>query len=330
MHVEPSGLRGGYAIRGSTGPLGEVLAFKANSNSQEWNGFAQIRAAALATYGYVGARDRLFQNLTGMGFAPTDHSINRMDYAVDFLAPSLALRLDGFSAHARTKARSDWGGATLADPDRTSAVLTGRRLESLTIGKMPGRQIIVYDKRREVISQRKLFWFAIWDIDRADPGASVWRVEVRAGKKELLRWNLRRFADVETFGGDVIRNSLDDIRYLAPDQGDSNVTRQQLDPLWQAMVEQVERGLFDFRAGVLPSKIKEIERDLAKRTYGSLIVGNAAGYAVAHGLYEDEIEAGALYDLMRDLIFGALNDGDGKLHRSVARARERLHFVREG
>ncbi len=120
---------------------------------------------------------------------------------------------------------------------------------------MPGRQIIVYDKRGAAIAQRKLFWFKIWKIDPADPIAQIYRVEVRAGKKELKdRWGVRTFDDVDRIIGDVVRRALDEVRYVAPSQSDSNVTRQRLDPLWQAMTAQVEHGLLEFRAGVFQSQ----------------------------------------------------------------------------
>lgn len=327
MHIEPSGLRGGYAFRGDTGPLGETLAFKANADPRQWNGFAQIRAAALAAYGYHGARDRLRERLAQMGFVVTGQAVNRIDYAVDFLAPAFELRPDGFVAHPRAKRRPHWGKRNDTDPNQPSAVLAGRTLESVTVGKMPGREAIVYNKRREAIAKRNLHWFEIWKIDRDDPDAMVWRVEMRAGKKELQRWNIRTFEDVETCGGDVVRNALDEIRYVAPEQGDSNVTRQGLDPLWVVMIEQVERGLFDFRAGLLPSRIKEIEREAAIRTHEGLILGNLASLAVAMGWDDEEIESGYLYDAIRERIFAALNDRSGKFFRSVVRARERLHFI---
>jgi len=93
------------------------------------------------------------------------------------------------------------------------------------------------------------------------------------------------------------------------------------------MIEQVEGGLLSFRAGVLPSKIKQIERDLAKDIYRGLVLGNLAALLVAEGLDDEEIEAGYMYDVIRELCFGALNDRDGKFHRTHARARERLHFI---
>jgi hypothetical protein len=327
MHVETSGLRGGYAIRAHTGPLGEVLAFKANADPREWNGFATIRASTLATYGYHAARDQLFARLSRMGFVVTGHSVNRMDYAADFLVPGFELRLNGFVAHPRTKVRPHWSTQTTNDPNQPSAVFAGRRLESVTIGKMPGRQIIVYDKRREAIAQRKLFWFTVWDIDRNDPAAEVYRVEVRAGKNELKeRWDIRAFDDADRAMGDVVRHALNEVRYVAASQSDSNVTRQCLDPLWQAMIDQVERGLFDFRSGLLPSHIKEVERHLAIDTYVALVLGNIAGLAVAEGIEDEEIET-ELYERVRQLLIGAINDPRGKFHKSIDRARERLHFV---
>ena len=126
--------------------------------------------------------------------------------------------------------------------------------------------------------------------------------------------------------GDVIRAALDDVRYVAPSQKDSNVTRQRLEPLWQAMIDQVERGLFDFRSGLLPSDVTEIERQIALETYTALALGNVAGLAVAVGMDDRAIEARLAIRLAR-LINAAINDPREKFQRSINRARERLHFV---
>jgi hypothetical protein len=326
MHIEASGLRGGYAIRAHTGPLGEVLAFKANSDPLDWNGFASIRASALATYGHEAAWRNLLDRLARMGFVVMAHSVNRVDYAADFLAPGVELRLDGFIAHPRAKARPYWGAASNNDPNQPSAVLTGRRLESVTIGKMPGRQIIVYDKRAAAIAQRAMFWFRKWRVEPADP-TPIFRVEVRAGKKELKeRWNLRTFDEVQREIGDVIRAALQDIRYIAPRQTDTNVTRQRLDPLWQAMIEVVDHGLPRFRSDLTADEVKEIEREEAVRTYSGLIVGNAAPLAVALGMNDRNIESLLVARIAR-LITNAISHPSERFQRRVKRARERLHFV---
>jgi hypothetical protein len=195
--------------------LGEVLGFKANTGPHEWNCVASIRAGTLASLGYHGAREQLFARLAHMGFVVLGHSVNRIDYAADFLTPGFVLRLDGFVTRPRAKRHPHWSAPHGHDPYCPSAIITGRRLESVTVGKMPGRQIIVYDKRAAAIAQRKLFWFKVWGIDPADATAEIFRVEVRAGKKEVKeRWNLRTFGDVDLAIGDVIRAPLDDIRYV--------------------------------------------------------------------------------------------------------------------
>ena len=192
---------------------------------------------------------------------------------------------------------------------------------------MPGRQIIVYDKRREAIAKRKLFWFKVWNIERDDPAQEVCRIEVRAGKKELKdRWGMRTFDDVDQSIGDVIRHALDEVRYLAPFQSDSNVTRQQNDPLWQVMIDHVEQGLFDFRSGLLPSLVKEVEREQAIATYAGLLVGMAAPLAAALGLLDDQVET-RLPPRVLKLLLAAITDPRGRFQKNTERARERLHFV---
>jgi hypothetical protein len=197
------------------------------------------------------------------------------------------------------------------------------------VGKMPGRQIIVYDKAHEAIVTHKLFWFEVWGIDPGDSAIDVWRVELRAPKHELTRrWNIRTFDDVDRMIGDVYRNALEEIRYVLPDQSDSNVTRQELHPLWTAATETVTSCLWDFQSGVLPSRVREIERQLAIDTYSGLWLGNLAGWSVAIGMTDEEIET----DLARrvhTVVDAAINDPRGKLQRSVTRARERLHFLAE-
>ena len=84
--------------------------------------------------------------------------------------------------------------------------------------------------------------------------------------------------------------------------------------------------LIVFRSGLLPGQLREIERELAVETYTRLIVGNAAGLAIALGLTDEEI-ASALPRCVADRLATAISDPDGRFDKSVARARERLHFI---
>lgn len=80
--------------------------------------------------------------------------------------------------------------------------------------------------------------------------------------------------------------------------------------------------------GLLPGQVREIERQSAIDTYAALVLGNLAGWAVAQGLTDDEMEV-ELADRVRALVIVAINDERGKFQKSTARARERQHFVAE-
>ncbi len=328
MHVSGFGMRGGYAFIVDTGPIGSKWMIKNNSDTRQWNIFASPRATILLALGYRETRDRLFKELEEMGARVTDHSINRVDFAMDFQTQGFELHQDQFVAHSHTKVSPHWGIQDgKVDRNQPAAVLRGRRLESVTIGKQPGRQIIVYDKRREVIERQKYFWFKAWGMDRNDPDLEVWRVEVRAGKKELKdKYQIRKFSDFDAGIGDVIVNALQEVRYLADRQLDSNVTRQQLHPLWTSAHSAAGKDLVDFRSGLTPDQIIEIERTLAIERYVNLCVGNAIGLGVSLNLNDEEI-AGKLPELITGYIETAIQADDGRLAKSIQRARTRLHFI---
>jgi hypothetical protein len=102
------------------------------------------------------------------------------------------------------------------------------RVTSVTVGHMPRRQVIVYDKRAEVVQKHKVHWWEIWNADRRARGlpeldpkdresSRVWRVEVRAGKEHLKdRWNIRTWADLDSKVGDVFAAVLRAVRYAEP------------------------------------------------------------------------------------------------------------------
>lgn len=84
---------------------------------------------------------------------PTE-SIGRVDVACDVLAPDLAPDRGHFVASARS------GVEEISD---TILKVNGRsgRVETITVGKSPGRQVVLYDKRAVVIKTRKEYWVPI-------------------------------------------------------------------------------------------------------------------------------------------------------------------------
>lgn len=327
-HLASHGMRGGYAFVFDTGPVGEKWFFKANLDFQQWNIFAHPHAATLAALGYQGSRDQLLARLEQMGCRSTEHSINRADFAMDFSTDCFELHPEQFVAPPRTKIKPHLSEEQSPSLNYPASVFNGRRVESVTVGKMPGRQIIVYDKRGQAANRPKLFyWFDIWKIDRHDRSKNIWRVEIRAGKDELKEmWNIRTFDDLEAFIGDAYRHALNQVRYLEDGQTDTNVTRQELHPLWIAAQATLDHSLIDYRSGIAPGRIVEIAREEAKRLYGQNILGNAAGLAVTLGLTNDEIEA-RLPSILAECAEDAIRDPGLGIYKSAQRARERLYFI---
>lgn len=330
IHVHESGLGGGFAYRTSTGPTGEIIGIKNNTDPTQWNITVSVRAAALASYGWRQAVQNVWDRLQGLGARILSHSIRRIDYAIDIRIPVWDLRQDSFVTHARTTVQTYQNDRKAADQERVEyTARKGDRLATVMIGKMPGRQITMYDKRSAVIAKREYFWFDAWKLRRDTPDLEVMRVELRVGKTELKnRWRITTFEDIENSIGDVFEKLVTDIRYLAPAQTDSNVSRQRLDPVWTLVKNRLTENLLDMRSGLTPDQVKEIRREEAIKVYESLILGNAAGLAVAFGLTDTEAEE-RLPQLLSENCTAAFRDSGDKIIKSMRNARERLHFISE-
>ncbi len=158
-----------------------------------------------------------------------------IDFCIDFALPWFRPDPEHIVCHNHTTRRvhRSWQGET---------VNRGKRIESLTIGKMPGRQVILYDKTHEIVAHEKPFW---WDYRKLDPAqydGEVWRVEVRAGKAELDNWNLRSFGNLERIAGAVIESTLNAIHYTEP-TNDIQASRWPSHPLWTACLAAADDAL---------------------------------------------------------------------------------------
>lgn len=326
MLIRDHGKKGGYAFSCDTGPTGANIWFKDNPSAAQWNIFASVQSKALLCAHLSQVMQDLRQTLEGIGCRVGRESVARIDYAMDFLAPDFILDHTQFVAHRRARVRPHWS-AKPEDDNQPSAVVAGRRLESVTIGKMPGRQVIVYDKRREAIDKHKRHWFEVWGIDPADTSQVVWRIELRAGKKHLKdRWQLARFADVEAAIGDVCKHAMEDVRYLKEYQSDTNVTRQQLHPLWHQASRLALYALDEHRCGLTPDQVREIERREAEEIAWRQISGNAATLAVSLGMDDQEIKED-LSAIIQATLDNRIEATDDAIWRSLRRARRHLHFI---
>lgn len=327
-HIEGFGKKGGYRHLLDTGPLGAKWMIKRNADPNQWNIFASPRATMLLAYGYRETFDRLIGELTAMGGRITGHSINRVDFAMDFETRGFELRPEQVVAHSHTKVSPYWGTKSPAeDSNQPTTVFRGRRVESITIGKQPGRQIIIYDKRREAIERQKWVWFETWGKDRQDKDLEVWRIEVRAGKSELKeKYRLTTIQDFETAIGDVITNALESVRYLADQQLDSNVSRQDVHPIWRTAQATAAADLISLRAGLTPGQVREVERAKAQETYLALCAGNAIGLGISKGITDEEIQQ-RLPELLSMDIAEHFQAKGQDLYVSIKRCRDRMVFL---
>lgn len=327
-HVAGYGAKGGYAFLLDTGPNGANWRIKDNSDPNQWNIFVSPRATMLLGNGYAETFRIIEKTINDLNGKITAIALNRVDFAMDFQTLGFELEIDRFVTQARSKLKPHWSKTSEhGDSEQLRSVINGRRVESVTIGSMPGRQVIVYDKRAEAIAKHKTYWFEVWGVDRGDPELEVWRVEVRAGKKHLKdAYNIRTLEDFEHSIGDVIANSLERIRYLAGLQTDSNVSRQALHPIWRSAQEVARDNLIQQRSGLTPDQVRAIERDQAALNYRKQIIGNAIGFAIASGQDATTIPS-VLPQLIAEQIRQAVDVDSDMFAKAINRSMQRLHFV---
>jgi len=257
LSVGATGARGGYAYRFDTGPMGATWFAKKPKEKDPWGIRLSVKSRPLALLGLERVRADIDAACHSLGLRyPADGvSIGRVDFAVDILAPDFALDPTGFVIHARTnrKAHTDLMEMETNGPSG--------RYTSVTLGKMPGRQVILYDKREEVRKKRKPEWPLIWNealgrlglphLDLDDRATStVWRAELRLGKD-----GLRQKHDIRGWGAfhDHLQGEMnrlaDDVTYRLPGT-DSNRSRWALHPIWQVAQRAVATQLFNHEVSV--------------------------------------------------------------------------------
>lgn len=320
-----AGARGGYRFMFTTGEDGETWFVKRNSGDP-WRIRVSVNSLALAAHGYARVRDRLYERLAAMGAAVQEESIGRVDLAADFRIEDFTLDPAAFVAHSHSAKASE------CDPSVPSVHWQGRRISSVTIGKMPGRQLIIYDKRLESVRKHKAHWFDFWGVPdwRADR-RPVWRVEIRAGKRELKdRWKIATWADLENQLADIVRATLADIRYTVPND-DQNVSRWPDHPLWVRVLQVMEAFLAGdgmTRAGVIRGRrIVTGQRSVKREMYNSLHIGLAASCMAVNEWADEDI--GRVPDHIAGVVGDYIAQNETDFLRKVSAARQRLYLTED-
>ncbi|WP_371397225.1 hypothetical protein [Fretibacter rubidus] len=271
FHVAPSGGSGGYAFICNTGKTGAIWKLKRPSPSGDWGLFVSVSAIRIALHGLAKVRDYLVDTLKKFDVVYLEGSerINRVDFAFDFLMPDFVLTEDRFvmgQRFGRCKA------GIIGEPYRADG--KSNRVTGVTVGKNPGRQVVIYDKRLQIMTVRdKMFWLEIWNenleraglppIDITVPEDSrVWRIELRLYKNILKgdTYKVTSFGTLERKLELMFNQVLADVRYVLP-TNDSNRSRWPNHPIWDRVQTELKSELAAQHSNLPMGRVVEIQRD---------------------------------------------------------------------
>jgi hypothetical protein len=324
--VAPSGAKHGFRFRLDTGDDGEIWLIKDSADTRQWNLFVSVRAFALLNYGYPGIRRRFEERLAALEATIVAASVNRVDVACDLDAPGFEPEPDSFIAPARTQAQSYHPSDGVRAAEVTVHRLA-RRVNGVTVGRMPGRQLCLYDKRADSLAKHKFYWPAVWGLDPAERQKPVWRGEVRAGRDELARHLPRRsFEAVEAALAEIVASILAKVRYVTPSPTDLNPARWPIHPVWDAvgrhLLGAIEAHTFAPRS---PNRIIPTPREIKCEMMRRQLVGLSQSYAALAGLKEGKAEE--LPDLVAALLRDHCRQRPEETEQGLLRARARYGIL---
>lgn len=273
---------GGSAFSAHTGEYGAEWYFLDPENRPANNPGVTVdfRAFLLAT-GALKAAEAHFRACMAafaIPYVETQLRVSRIDFAIDFLAPWFEPDREALVAPPGTRITEH------TSITETETHATGARVTGLRAGAVANRQLVIYDKRAEVIAKGKLGWLLIWNaarkasgkppLDLNDPNQSrVWRFELRLGSKQLRnRFGIRNWDDLNAMIGDAYADFCERMRYCISTT-DSNRARWPTHELWGTVVQTITQDLINNRSGVLPQDIKDANRAEHKRMLDAQILG---------------------------------------------------------
>lgn len=335
--VASSGMMGGYRYRANTGTFGEEWWFKQKTSHKDaWGIRVRVSSVRIAVRGWSEAKKRIHDTLEALGIVvlPHEYSIGRIDFAMDFLFPSFEPISKNFVMGHRFKRNQNAIATEYIEAGRTD------RVETVTVGKMPGRQLQIYDKRAEVISKKDRTWFEIYnhkrraagesEFDFSDPSISrIWRLELRAGKKHLKEdWKVSSWSQVETTAPRIFKAMLRDIRYVVPSATDQNRSRWPNHRLWDGALEALKGDLFNLESDISEERLYAVQLLEWEDMIRSQISGSMIAMAARRGVSRDQLCRFAMEH------FSSLLDGyeENKAHteRRLSKARKKYGLADEG
>ncbi len=318
--VSPFGIgKQGYRYMLNTGDDKETWKFKCSDDPQQWNIFVEVRAIQLATVDYFEIKQRLFDTLKELGAITLEESINRVDIACDFQCEDFEQPdPEKFVCHSHSTVCTHYDEDTETEGFH---VVGGRKKSSVTVGRLPGRQVQIYDKRKEAIYKKKDYWFEIWGIEKEEC-SQMWRIETRFGKKYLYDQNVRTFDDLEEHMQRMVDKCLNDIR-MVEEVDEQNVTRSIPSHIWETAKAKIE-GVFRFGSALAnPVRVLRVAKEQYNDMLGSQIKGLAVTLAASEGVSLGECLA-LLPERVSKLISDFMREENDKFRDKYKRSNNRL------
>lgn len=334
-HILPNGAKGGYRYIFNQGLLAAKWQIKHSIDPTKWNFYAKMPSGALLDYGLKNCIAMLYDDLKSMNAKIMGDSVSRFDVCADIEAEGFEIDPKMITAHSATSARRHHSQDGY-DPDRNHIDIVGlSRIETLTIGKMPNRQIQIYDKRKQSLKKKLTHWFEVWGKSPKDQ-EPTWRIEFRAGKNHLKDWNIRTLDDLISKAGDMVLQGFQDVRYLADKA--SNITRSAIHPIWETARNEIVRFLQFARQGATRGRVRECFKNEKVKQISAMIVGLSTTLCelqipktmrdkmLAYPDGRDRV-LDRLYDLTSGAVARAIDRDPKDLFKKMNRASKKYHFL---
>ncbi len=329
----------GYRFIASGGQDGATWFFKKPNTKDPWGIRLSFGSFFMAMHGLGAAKAHVdhVMDRFGIRFGPDDISISRADFCVDVLAPSFILNPDQFVMHSAAGRRDHITADDMAVHGKSG------RVTSVTIGGTQNRQVIIYDKRAEVIAHKKPYWWDIWNHTSRtqkltpDPDLAaenrVWRVEFRAGKDRLKdRWGIRTWGQFFDLFGDLCREAGEVVRYVEPVGSDPNRARWPNHPLWEVVCAEMNDDLTEMRSGADPNPMKEVHREEHIGLIYRNVLGSSIALAALHNASPIAIDGSiAIGDVFKKLaadMTAEIEANPARAAKQLQDAKDRYVFIR--
>jgi hypothetical protein len=205
-------------------------------------------------------------------------------------------------------------------------ITKNKDIQTVMIGKMPNRQISIYNKSKEIIIKRKEYWFDLWGLDKEKLNNNkIWRFEIRAGKEELNSWNLKRFKDFEEKSGDVLFDIANSIRFVKPNYRDKNKARWENKEFWDLILNELKTNLFEFRSNSERNKLIPVFKDQKEQEYLKIITNLIAPYLALKDYSYDDLALG-ITDIERHIAL-QFHDFPEIYENKIKDAKDRFIFL---